>query len=224
MGKGGKKTNQTSAVDPATAAYVQQVRGMAMGGMGGPQQYTGLYRPQPQTAGFLGTDPGQLAEQYMNPYQSQVIDATRGEYDHLRDQASMATDQAATQAGAFGGSRHGIAEGARLGEIDRAQGAQISGLLQSGYNNALQFGQNEQQMRLALMNMGMGPLGMTSNTSEKGSANPIMDLLGLGVTGYGIYKGAGGGGVPAPPTGGGMPAPPGSGGLAYRPAPPGLLR
>jgi hypothetical protein len=220
VSKGGKKTNQTSAVDPATAAYVQQVRNMALGMAGGgqQQQYTGLFRPDPRPSGVMGMDPGQLASQYMNPYQQQVIDATRGEYDHLRGQASMASDQAATQAGAFGGSRHGIMEGARLGEIDRAQGSTIADLLASGYNNALGFGQNQQQMGMNFLNMGMGPLGMTSNSTEKGSANPVMDLLGLGLTGYGMYKGGGGGApVAMPPSGGGMPAPPGSGGMAYTP-------
>jgi hypothetical protein len=60
-------------------------------------------------------------QQLMNPYQQQVLDGVGRDFDKLRSQAHTQSNQAATAAGAFGGSRHGVMEGARLGELDSAQ-------------------------------------------------------------------------------------------------------
>lgn len=133
---------------------------------------------------FLGPSEmsiGDQAQRFMNPYQQNVIGGIRGEFDHLRGQAAMQSNQQATQAGAFGGSRAAIAQGARLGELDRAQASQIGNFLHQGYGDALQMGLGyseyerglrerqaqeplfRQQQALNFMNLGMGPYGTTQS-------------------------------------------------------------
>ncbi len=84
----------------------------------------------------LGGD-SSAAQQFMNPYQQQVLNSVGGDFDRLRSQASMQSNQAATQAGAFGGSRHGVMEGARLGELDSSQASTMAQLRQGGFNDAM---------------------------------------------------------------------------------------
>jgi len=181
MGKGGSRTVQTTAPDAASQGYIDRMRRAATGAAGvatgGGPYFTG-----PQTQSIQDQ-----VSPFMNPYISNVVDATRGEFDFLRNQASVDANQQATQAGAFGGSRHGVAEGTRLGALDRAQTSQIADLLSGGYNNALSMGTDyaerqrqlrEQQMQeplwrqnqaLQFYNMGMGPVGQ-SVSQPKGSA------------------------------------------------------
>ena len=59
-------------------------------------------------------NPGQLKNNtlagYMNPYTTGAIDAAMGDIDRTRQQQINQIGAAAGQAGAFGGSRHGVAE------------------------------------------------------------------------------------------------------------------
>lgn len=203
MGKSRTQTT-TQALDPASQQYVEQMRRQAQGASatatGGGPFFTG---PQSMSV-------GDQAAQFFNPYQQNVIQGVQGEYDHLRDQAGMGVDQQATMSGAFGGSRHGVALGARMGELDRAEASQIGDLMNSGYQNALGMGMNysehqrqlqEQQMQeplwrqqqaMGFWGQGMGPTGGTSTTSTPG--NLIGDLVGTGLTlgGAGVFGGLGG--------------------------------
>ena len=90
---------------------------------------------------------------YMNPYTSQVIDASQA--DILRG-ANIGLDQLGTQAqnaNAFGGSRHGIAMSEMGRGVADIMGQQSAGLRQAGYGNAqqaaLQDIQNNMQGQLA---------------------------------------------------------------------------
>lgn len=94
----------------------------------------------------------QAFAQFMNPYQQNVVNAVGSQYDQLRDQAHLDANDAATRAGAFGGSRHGVMEGSRLGQLDQGQAQTTAGILQSGFNDA-------QQRALQAANFGMGALG-----------------------------------------------------------------
>src|SRR5690606_27342516 len=127
----------------------------------------------------------------------------------LRGQAQMATQQAATQAGAFGGSRHGVAEGVRLGELDRAQASQIAGLLHSGYQQALgqgvafaehqrQLQQQQlqeplfrQQLALGFQNMGMGPVGTTTTSTVDTPSNRLGSAASGAALGSALLPGVG---------------------------------
>lgn len=177
MGKS-KKQTVTQQVDPATQKYVEQMRGAATGA-----QNVALNAPGQFMLGPTDMSIGDQAERFMNPYMKNVVDATRGEFDHMRGQAVNQGNIAATRAGAFGGSRAAVAQGARLGEIDRAQGSQIAGLMHGGYNDALKMGLGyseyerslkerqaqeplfRNQQGLQFLNMGLGPYG--SNSQQK---------------------------------------------------------
>jgi len=72
---------------------------------------------------------------YMSPYQQQVIDATRDEYDIQAAKQKLALG-APSVAGAFGGGRHGLAEAEYTAASDRNRAALLGGLRQQGYTQA----------------------------------------------------------------------------------------
>ena len=144
---------------------------------------------QPEQVGVAGTSatvtPQTLAgtnmQPYTNPYDDAVVKAN--EADILRGaKMGMNTLQGQAQAaGAFGGSRHGVA----MGEIGRdtvSQLAQASaGLRQAGFQNAqnmaLQDIGNNFQAQLANQQAGMGDI---SNQLQASLANQSAGLQGAG--------------------------------------------
>ena len=86
--------------------------------------------------------------QFMNPYTSMVTGQTLSDLERQRQMAVNTTGAQATQAGAFGGSRHGVAE-ALTNEGFARQGAQAFGnLQQQGFNTALGAAQAQQGLQL----------------------------------------------------------------------------
>ena len=73
----------------------------AVSGAGGILNMTGANGPT-----LAGAD----LSKYMNPFQSSVIDSTLAQLDQQRGRQRVADDQSATQAGAFGGNRQGVAD------------------------------------------------------------------------------------------------------------------
>jgi hypothetical protein len=99
---------------------------------------------------------GPNISQFYNPYTSEVIDQSMADLERQRQTQINATGLAASQAGAFGGSRHGVAE-AQTNLGFGQQGAQMaSGLRQQGFNTALQAAQANQQNQSALAGQGFG--------------------------------------------------------------------
>lgn len=88
-------------------------------------------------------------EQFQNPYQQQVVDRTMADLDRGRQMAIGQGEDQALMAGAFGGSRHGVADA----ETNRAfadQAARTSAQLNAqGFNTALGAAQQQQQTDLA---------------------------------------------------------------------------
>ena len=81
---------------------------------------------------------------YMSPYQQDVIDKTLAEFDKQAAVGKLGLGTTASDAGAFGGARHGIAE------ADANRGLIHSGLLEKGFG----VGQAGQAQHLAnLQNM-----------------------------------------------------------------------
>lgn len=98
---------------------------------------------------------------FQNPYTQQVIDASMADLERQRLMQQNQLGAQATAAGAFGGSRQGIAEA----ETNRAfaqQGGQLaSGLRMQGFNTALGAAQNQQQQQL-------NAAGQLGNLSQQG--------------------------------------------------------
>jgi hypothetical protein len=177
---GGKKTTTSTRLDPASQRHIDAMRRQ---GLQSSQDTLGM---GPLTAGYNVGDIGQMVSQYMNPYTQQVIGGLERGYDQMRTDASAQADQGAIAAGAFGGSRHGVTEGRRLGEIDAAQGSQIAGLLSNQFNTAMSTGLNQAELQrqiqtqqlqdplrrreaaMRFMQGSTGPTGSTTTTKESG--------------------------------------------------------
>ena len=90
---------------------------------------------------------------YMSPYQQQVIDTTLAEFDKQAQIGKLGLGKTASQAGAFGGARHGIAQSEYQLGSDANRAAIQAGLLQGG------FGQGLAGQQTALQNLtGMASL------------------------------------------------------------------
>lgn len=100
---------------------------------------------------FRGTQQamqGPNVGQFMNPYTSMVTGQTLSDLERQRQMAMNTTGAQATRAGAFGGSRHGVAE-ALTNEAFARQGAQTFGnLQQQGFNTALGAAQAQQGLQM----------------------------------------------------------------------------
>ena len=115
---------------------------------------------------------GQIAStdltQYQNPYTEQVINATQQDILRGAQQGINALDYQAGRAGAFGGSRHGVALG-ELGTGVAQQLAQTSAQQrQAAFQNAQQTAQQDIQNRMA------------GTTSQLAAANQLANISNLG--------------------------------------------
>jgi hypothetical protein len=191
MSKGGSQS-VTQNVDPATQRYVEQMRQAALGAQSNP-----LYAQGRQLGGVglsaLGGDAGAL-QQLMGGYGSQLDPY----WNQLRQTTLGAIGDQATQAGAFGGSRQGVAEGAALGQIAQGQAGQRYGEYQNALGRAgqlanLGFGVDPQM--LGLLNAGIGPYGQTQTTHTQ--SDPFSQILGGGLTLASLFAGGPAGGAMA---------------------------
>lgn len=163
--------NAQSGVDAETAARQQAIWGTAQAaGAAGPSPLAtgaGNYNTGAMAAGNLGmgalSGDAAAAQQLMNPYQQQVIGATNAQWDQNDQHTMNEVNDRATQAGAFGGSRHGIATGTALAQNNMNRNSAVSGLLSSGYDNTMSRAAQLAQMGAgasdANANLGMGGVG-----------------------------------------------------------------
>ena len=89
-------------------------------------------------------DPAQGYQAFMSPYQQQIIDTTLADFDRQAQIGKQDVSQSAYTAGAFGGSRQGVAEAEYQSNSDRNRAALLAGLYGQGYNQALT--QQQQQL------------------------------------------------------------------------------
>lgn len=95
---------------------------------------------------------------FQNPYTQQVVDTTMQDMDRGRQMALGQIGAQATQAGAFGGSRHGIAEAETNRGYFDTMGRTMAGLRSDGFNTAMQnaFTNQSNQSQLAGQGFGFG--------------------------------------------------------------------
>ena len=157
-------------VAPETALQ-QQARGMA-GGLGDYQQFL------TQAQQYSGP---QAFQQFMSPYQQQVIDTTLSEFDKQR-QAQLATLNAnAIAQGAFGGGREGVQRAEFGAQTLQDRAALQAQLLQQGFGQAQALANQAflQQQQLAtlqpsLTSGGIQQLGAVG-TSDLAYRQSILD-------------------------------------------------
>jgi hypothetical protein len=116
--------------------------GTAGKGIGAFEQYLTAAEP------YAGPD---AYKQFMSPYQQQVIDATMTSFDKQAAMQRRGISDQALQAGAYGGSRMGVAQSEYDAASDMNRALMQSQLLQQGYGQAQQGAQTAygQQMGLA---------------------------------------------------------------------------
>jgi hypothetical protein len=140
-----KQQDLSQIMGPQFVAGLSPLQQQAISQAGG----LGAYEPYLQTAAGLS---GPTAyQQFMSPYQQDVIDTTLAEYDV---QAAKGLPQLAAQAigaGAFGGGREGVQRAEYQQASDRNRAALQAQLLQQGFGQAQQLAGQAfgQQMNLA---------------------------------------------------------------------------
>ena len=99
------------------------------------------------------TGPGAY-EQFMSPYQQEVIDATRAEFENemARQQAQLG----ASAGSAFGGGRFGVAQGELGAQGARGLASTLASLRQQGFAGAQAAAAQAQQQRMGLGQAAMG--------------------------------------------------------------------
>ncbi len=200
------KATYSAQLDPQTFMGKQYIAGedpLQSQAINMAQQGVGSYQPflnaaltaQQQAAGTIGglsslTGP-QAYQQFMSPYQTQVIDETLRQYDQSRVGDRKSIQDAAVASGNFGGGR----EGAMLGQYDAESLAGRAGiaanLLQSGFQNAQQAAANAftQGGQLAGLQQGLGAnmLGL-SDFQRAGMGQDISALGSLGAMRQGLSQ------------------------------------
>lgn len=128
------------------------------------------------TPNYTPTSAAQI-QGFMNPYVDNVVDASMGDAERARQMAVNNTADAATAAGAFGGSRHGVAEALTNQGALQQFGLLSAQLRAQGFDQARDAAQQENQLQY------MYPLqrqGLLNNT-----------LAGIDATRYGKQSGWG---------------------------------
>jgi hypothetical protein len=142
----GQATGDLSQIyGPQYVAGLGQLTQDAISAAGG----LGSYAPYLQTAAGLS---GPTAyQQFMSPYQQDVINATLGEYDIQAQKGIRGIADQAIAAGAFGGGREGVQRAEYQAASDRNRAALQAQLLQQGFGQAQGLAQNafNQQQNLA---------------------------------------------------------------------------
>jgi hypothetical protein len=126
LGGSASKSKSSTYIDPKTSKA-------QWGNYEQAQQIAPNYTPT--SAGLIG--------QYMNPYEDSAIQASLGDLDRFRQMAVSQTGDAAQSAGAFGGSRHGVAESLTNADFGRQAGLLSANMRAQGFNTALGAAQQE---------------------------------------------------------------------------------
>jgi len=140
-----KGADLSKIMGPQYVAGLDPLTQQAMGQAGG----LGSYAPYLQSAAALA---GPTAyQQFMSPYQQDVIGTTLQEYDIQAQKGAQGVPAQAIAAGAFGGGREGVQRAEYQSASDRNRAALQAQLLQQGFGQAQQLAGQAfgQQMNLA---------------------------------------------------------------------------
>ena len=166
----GEDPMQTQAINLATSG-VGSYQPFLTAAQGAVQQQAGLTGPQ-------------AFQQFMSPFQQQVIDTTLQDFDRQAAMGRQGIRDQAFTAGAFGGGREGV----QMAEFDannlRNRASLLASLQQQGFTQANQLAQQafNQQGNLAAQQMGL-------SNFQRGSLGQDVSALGnLGAFRQGITQ------------------------------------
>lgn len=115
---------------------------------------------------------GDQINQYMNPYQSGVIDTTLADLNRSREMGLNAANDRAIKAGAFGGTGASVERALAQGEFDRNTAGVLANLNAQNYSQAMQTAQQQNasmnQYPLAYQAL-LGQLAQGTQTTTTGT-------------------------------------------------------
>ena len=118
----------------AQDALQKRAQTTALAGLGSFQPFV----QQAQLASAAAISP-QITQQFMSPYQQQVIDTTLNEFDRQAQAQEQRIRDQAIASGAFGGGREGVLQSEFRTGSDRERALLQAGLLQQGFGQAQQL-------------------------------------------------------------------------------------
>ena len=127
----------------------------------------------------------QAYQQFMSPYQQQVIDTTLAEFDTQTAQGVPQLAANAIQAGAFGGGREGVAQAQYAADAVAKRAALQAQLLGQGFTQANQLANQAftQQSNLANQQLGLGDFSRNLASLQPSLAASSVQQLGAAGTG-----------------------------------------
>ena len=150
-------------VAPLGALEQQGITASGVTGVGAPTTTAGIGQ-------ILSSLQGPNINQFLNPYQSYVI-------DEINRQSQMAQNQLGAQAvqyGAFGGGRQGIAQG----ELERARLGRVGEAMAAGFGQAANLASQQQQIGIQGAQQ-LGAFGQMQQGMAQQDINQLMAAGGL---------------------------------------------
>lgn len=111
-----------------------------------------------------------VINQFMNPYQQQVVDTAMADFDRQAGLAKRNVTDQAIRTGAFGGSRNALAQTETDRNIAQERSRALGNLLFGGYNQAMTDIRNTAQ--------GLGQFGQAKQAAGLTDIGALMDLGG----------------------------------------------
>ena len=144
-------------------------------------QGVGAYQPFLDQA-KASTGP-QAFQQFMSPYQSQVMEASLAEFDRNAAMQQQGLRDQAVASGAFGGGREGVAQAEYMKGSDMNRAQLQAGLLNQGFQQAQQAAQQQFQNQQGLAQLVPGLQGTDiSRLGSLGALNQAQTQAGLDAT------------------------------------------
>lgn len=130
-------------------------------------------------------------QKFQNPYTSGVVDAALGDIEHSR-QMQRSSDDQRTPMGAFGGSRHGVADSLRDENFGRIAASTAATLRDQGFRTAAGLADSEASHDLNAAQMrgsSAGLLGELGNDERTGMLDSLNSLIATGGLERGVRQG-----------------------------------
>jgi len=155
-------------------ALQQQAQSLAQSGVG---SY------QPFLQGAQASTGANAYQQFMSPYQSQVMETSLAEFDRNAAMQQQRISDQAVASGAFGGGREGVAQAEYMKGSDMNRAQLQAGLLQSGFQNAQAAAQQNFANQQGLAQLVPGLQGTDiSRLGSLGALNQAQTQAGLDAT------------------------------------------
>jgi hypothetical protein len=186
---GGSQTATTSIDPDVKEAYLrnlQQARGVATAlPVQQFAEFNPMYQQGEEQLVNLGLKPftGADIQEFMNPYEQQVIQGTLGDIEQSRQMAALQNAQQATAAKAFGGSRYGVQQSLTDQAALQQAAKTAAQMRQAGYGTAAQLAMNARNLGMqgAQTVLGLGGARQQLEQARLDAARNI-GLQKLGVT------------------------------------------